>query len=93
MEAKEWQQPGAGQGQPESGREARRCTWVSVAVNLLLAVGVGRLWSACVKRLVPVAIAQVDRLVLWVAEIAEAVHARVLAQHPVLNILTHVDPV
>lgn len=135
MEAKEWQQPGAGQGQPESGREAQRSTWVSVAVNLvltlaqvvvgllaasqalvadgihslsdllsdfvvllaiqysrkapdadhpyghqryenaaslvvgalLLAVGVGMLWSAGVKLLAPAAIAQVDRLALWVA--------------------------
>ena len=38
MEAKEWQQPGAGQGQPASGREAQRSTWVSVAVNLVLTV-------------------------------------------------------
>lgn len=135
MEAKEWQQPGAGQGQPERGREAQRSTWVSVAVNLvltlaqvvvgllaasqalvadgihslsdllsdfvvlfaiqysrkapdadhhyghqryenaaslvvgalLLAVGVGMLWSAGVKLLAPAAIAQVDRLALWVA--------------------------
>ena len=135
MEAKEWQQPGAGQGQPESGREAQRSTWVSVAVNLvltlaqvvvglfaasqalvadgihslsdllsdfvvllaiqysrkapdadhpyghqryenaaslvvgalLLAVGVGMLWSAGVKLLAPALIPQVDRLALWVA--------------------------
>ena len=135
MEAKEWQQPGAGQGQPESGREAQRSTWVSVVVNLvltlaqvvvgllaasqalvadgihslsdllsdfvvllaiqysrkapdadhpyghqryenaaslvvgalLLAVGVGMLWSAGVKLLAPAAIPQVDRLALWVA--------------------------
>lgn len=135
MEAKEWRQPGSGQGQPESGREAQRSTWVSVAVNLvltlaqvvvgllaasqalvadgihslsdllsdfvvllaiqysrkapdadhpyghqryenaaslvvgalLLAVGVGMLWSAGVKLLAPAAIAQVDRLALWVA--------------------------
>jgi len=135
MEAKEWRESGAGQGQPESGREAQRSTWVSVAVNLLLtlaqvvvgllaasqalvadgihslsdllsdfvvlfaiqysrkapdadhpyghqryenaaslvvgalllAVGVGMLWSAGVKLLAPAAIAQVDRLALWVA--------------------------
>ena len=34
---------------------------------LLLAVGVGMLWSAGVKLLAPAAIAQVDRLALWVA--------------------------
>ena len=135
MEAKEWRQTEAGQGQPESGREAQRSTWVSVVVNLvltlaqvvvgllaasqalvadgihslsdllsdfvvllaiqysrkapdadhpyghqryenaaslvvgalLLAVAVGMLWSAGVKLLVPAAIAQVDRLALWVA--------------------------
>lgn len=135
MEAKEWRKSGAGQGQSESGREAQRSTWVSVAVNLvltlaqvvvgllaasqalvadgihslsdllsdfvvllairysrkapdadhpyghqryenaaslvvgalLLAVGVGMLWSAVVKLLDPAAIAQVDRLALWVA--------------------------
>lgn len=135
MEAKEWRESGAGQGQPERGREAQRSTWVSVAVNLvltlvqvvvgllaasqalvadgihslsdllsdfvvllaiqysrkapdadhpyghqryenaaslvvgalLLAVGVGMLWSAGVKLRDPAAIAQVDRLALWVA--------------------------